>query len=314
MSLKTSYLGFNLPHPFIPGASPLSDDLDSVRKLEDVGAPMIVMSSLFEEQLTRSSVHGRSAPQGKPDQKASEAYLEHMVKLKHGVEIPIIASLNCTSRGNWLSFALQLEQAGVDALELNMYQVPADSMRAGSVIESENLQMVRALKTRVKLPLAVKLSPYYSSLSHFAHGLFEAGADALVLFNRFLQADLDVEKMEMTRFHHLSTSGDVLLRLHWITILRRSMGSVQLAGNGGVHTAQDAVKLLVAGADVLQVVSVLLNGGPEALNELREQTERWLDKHGFGSLAELRESRPDNLGAMATQRTEYIETLREWQR
>jgi dihydroorotate dehydrogenase (fumarate) len=283
MDLKTRYLGFDLPHPFIPGASPLVNDLDMVRRLEDAGAAAIVMHSLFEEQIVREQMsaflgneaHVESFPEAlsflpRPDQfrLGPESYLEHVQRVKAAVKIPVIASLNGITLGGWLNHARLLEEAGADALELNVYQLATDPHETGHDIEETTIEMLRALKTSLKIPIAVKLSPFYTSFAHFAHRLDGAGADALVLFNRFYQPDIDVEDLSTVPSLKLSDRSELLLRLRWLAILSGGL-RCDLASSGGVQNAVDAVKAVMAGAGVVQVVSALLRNGPDYLSVLR---------------------------------------------
>ena len=328
MDLATEYLGFTLPHPLLPGASPLVDDMDAVRRLEDAGAPAIVMHSLFEEQLAREQMAtarflelpAESSPEAASYLPAPESfalgpeqYLEQIHRIKRAVAVPVIASLNGTTDGGWLSYAHLLEQAGADALELNVYALPTDLNESGEILERRTVHMVWAVKRAVHVPVAVKLSPFYTSLAHLARRLEEHGADGLVLFNRFYQPDIDVEALEVVPTLHLSDSSELLLRLRWLAILA---GRVRpsLAATGGVHTAVDAVKAVMAGADAVQVVSELLRRGPERLASLREELARWLDEHGYGSLAEARGSMsllrcPD---PAAHERANYMQILQSW--
>lgn len=328
MNLSTGYLGIELPHPFMPGASPLADDLDSVRRLEDAGAAAIVMRSLFEEQITgeQLALHNLlDYPAGASPEAMSYLpdpeefvlgpgeYLEQVRRVKQAVRIPVIASLNGTTRGGWLGFARLIEQAGADALELNVYQLPTDLGANGADLERETVAMLRAVKSSLAIPVAVKLSPFYTALSGFARELDEVGADGLVLFNRFYQADLDPEELEVERTLHLSTSAELLLRLRWLAILSGRLGA-SLAVSGGVHSAIDAVKAILAGAHAVQVVSALLQHGPEHLMTLRRQVAEWMEAHGYGSFAEMRgalslERCPD---PKAYERANYMAILQSW--
>jgi dihydroorotate dehydrogenase (fumarate) len=329
MDLSTSYLGFDLPHPFMPGASPLADDLDTVRRLEDAGAAAIVLRSLFEEQLvgeqlaTHAYLEHPADSYGEalsylpaPDQfvLGPEDYLEQIQRIKESVGIPVFASLNGTTRGGWLEFARLMEQAGADGLELNVYQLPTDLEARGEELESETMAMVRAVKESVAIPVSVKLSPFYTSLAGFAGGLAEAGADGLVLFNRFYQADLDPEALTVERTLHLSTPAELLLRLRWLAVLSGRL-TASLAASGGVHTAFDAVKAVMAGAHAVQVVSALLQHGPEHLMTLRRELADWMEDHGYDSLSRMRGSLsllrcPD---PKAYERANYMLILQSWQ-
>jgi dihydroorotate dehydrogenase (fumarate) len=328
MDLSTSYLGFSLPHPFMPGASPLADDLDTVRKLEDAGAAAIVMRSLFEEQITGEQVarihgmeaHAESFAEARsyfpdPEQFAlgPEEYLEQVRLVKQAVGVPVIASLNGVTEGGWLDHAGLIAEAGADALELNVYELPTDPALAGEDIEARTVALVQGVKKRAALPLAVKLSPFYSSLAHLAGRLAEAGAGALVLFNRFYQPDIDVEELEVARTLQLSTSSELLLRLRWLAILHGRVGA-DLAATGGVHSALDGVKAIMAGASAVQVVSALLQRGPEHLRTLRDEVSVWLEEHEYESLGQMRgsmslEHSPD---PSAFERANYMHVLQSW--
>ncbi len=251
MDLSTTYLGFRLPHPFLPGASPLVDDLDTVRRLEDAGAAAIVMHSLFEEQIAREQVavaRYLDVPSGSfaealtflpsPESFAlgPEEYLEHIHKLKATVSIPVIASLNGATDGGWLGYSRLMENAGADALELNVYALATDFDVSSEMIERRTLHMLEAVKNSITIPVAVKLSPFYTSLPSFARRLAERGADGLVLFNRFYQPDIDVEALEVSPTLRLSDSAELLLRLRWLAILSGRV-ETSLAVTGGVHTS-----------------------------------------------------------------------------
>ncbi len=328
MDLSTTYLGFALPHPFLPGASPLVDDLDMVRRLEDAGAAAIVMHSLFEEQITREQLatHGRLESMGggyaealsylpePPDfALGPNEYLEQIRKIKAAVSIPVIASLNGTTDGGWLTYARLMEQAGADALELNVYALATDFDESSELLEKRVLHMLWSVKSAVHLPVAVKLSPFYTGLAHFARRLDDLGADGLVLFNRFYQPDFDLEALEVKPALRLSDSSELLLRLRWLAILSGRLNA-SLAVTGGVHTAEDALKAVMAGADVVQVVSALLKGGPERLRKLRQETALWLEEHEYESLAQAKGSlsllRCPDPGAH--ERANYMQILQSW--
>ena len=328
MDLSTTYLGFELPHPFMPGASPLVDDLDTVRRLEDAGASAIVMHSLFEEQIRREQVATArflDAPAESFAEALSylptpetfalgpEQYLEQLRRIKRAVRVPVIASLNGSTEGGWLSYARLLEQAGADALELNVYSLATDFDESGEILERRTLQMLAAVKHAVSIPVAVKLSPFYSSLAHFARRLDEYGADGLVLFNRFYQPDLDIEALEVAPTLRLSDPSELLLRLRWLAILSGRIRP-SLAITGGVHSAVDAIKAVMAGADAVQVVSALLKNGPDRLRTLRQDLALWLEEHEYDSLAQMKGSLsllrcPD---PAAHERANYMTILQSW--
>jgi dihydroorotate dehydrogenase (fumarate) len=327
MNLATTYLGFELPHPLVPGASPLVENLDTVRRLEDAGAPMIVMNSLFEEQILREEINlARSMetpaesfaealtyfPEPKEFNLGPDEYLEQVRRVKSAVSVPVIGSLNGTTEGGWLRYSRLIEQAGADGLELNLYELASDPRETGEAVEQRGLRVVRAVKESVRIPVSVKLSPFYSSIANFAHKLDEAGADGLVLFNRFYQPDIDVEQQELLRVN-LSSPAELLLRLRWIGVLS---GRVRpsLAASGGVHGAVDVVKAVMAGAHVTQVVSALLQHGPDYLRHVVRDLGRWLEDHEFESLRQMQGSMSLlRCGDPASyQRANYVRLLQSW--
>jgi len=328
MELATTYLGLELPHPLIAGASPLGENLDTVRQLEDAGAAAIVIPSLFEEQIVQDQLATYDAittpsdtfpeatsyfPDPPEVKLGPERYLEHITKAKEAVDIPIIGSLNGSSAGGWLDYAQQIQLAGADALELNVYFLAADPEESGDTIEARTVDMIRAVKQQISIPLAVKLSPYYSSLSNLAKQIESTGADALVAFNRFYQPDIDVEELEVTRFVTLSNSGELPLRLRWLAILSAAT-NMSLAVTGGVHTAVDAVKATLAGAHAIQLVSTLLQHGPRRLSMLREELADWLEEHEYDSIRQMQGAMnlakcPD---AAAYERANYMHMLKSW--
>ncbi|MDX2109237.1 MAG: dihydroorotate dehydrogenase-like protein [Verrucomicrobiota bacterium] len=328
MDLSTSYLGFKLPHPFIVGASPMIYKLDLVKRLEDAGAAAIVMHSLFEEQiqhhqsgiekhiLSHENSYAEATsyfPQAQAFHLGPDDYLAQVAKLKQTVNIPVIASLNGINEGTWVEWAKLIEQAGADALELNLYFLPRSDEEPAGVIEQRCYQIVRMIKQFVTIPVAVKLSPYFTSLPHFARRLETAGADALVLFNRFFQPDINIEELETVSHLELSNSSDLLLRLRWLAVLHGRM-RLNLAVTGGVHTAQDAIKSVMAGADAVQMVSALLQRGPSYLTEIRKHFETWMEEHEYTSLEQMKGSmsylhapNPELLG-----RANYMRILQSW--
>jgi dihydroorotate dehydrogenase (fumarate) len=328
MDLSTTYLGIKLPHPIMPGASPLVDDLDTVRRLEDAGAAAIVMHSLFEEQIAREQVaqfvhtesHGYSFaealtyfPSPQSFALGPEEYLEQIRRIKQAVNVPVVASLNGYTLGGWLGYARLMEQAGADALELNLYQLATDPGEDARAIEDRAVSMVEAVRGAILIPVAVKLSPFYTALSHFAHRLDEAGADGLVLFNRFYQPDIDAEELEVRRGLRLSHSSELPLRLRWLAILSGKV-DCSLAASGGVHTVDDAVQAIMTGAHAVQVVSALLKHGPGYLAPLRQGLARWLEEHDYDSLRQMQGSM--NLEACPDprvyERANYMLTLQGW--
>jgi dihydroorotate dehydrogenase (fumarate) len=312
----------------MPGASPLADDLDTVRRLEDAGAAAIVMRSLFEEQIALEEVatfavteaHGHSHGEARsyfpgPDAFAlgPDEYLEQLHRIKKIVGVPVIASLNGVTPGGWLRYARLMEEAGADALELNVYTLATDATEDARTLEERTIEMVRAVRSGVHVPLAVKLSPFYTSFANFAHRLDEAGPAGLVLFNRFWQPGIDVEELEVRRELHLSDSSELPLRLRWLAILSGNVRAT-LAVTGGVHTVLDVIQAVMAGAHAVQIVSALLHHGPEHLAVLRRELEQWLEVHEYGSLREMRgnmsmRSCPD---PQAYERANYMLVLQSW--
>lgn len=330
MDLTTKYLGLTLSSPFMPGASPLVDDLDVVLRLEDAGASAIVMHSLFEEQIEQEryglmhTTHDHDDsfaeamsyfPPADGFALAPERYIEQLAKIKQRVGVPVIASLNGTTAEGWLEYARLIERAGADAIELNFYVVPTDPYEDGSVIEGRLIDIVAVLKESVKIPLAVKLSPFFSALPHLAWQLDRIGAHGIILFNRFYQPDIDPEALETVAQLHLSDSSELLLRLRWTAILHGRLRP-SLAISGGVHEPIDAIKAVMAGADVVQVVSALLRHGPGHLAFLRREFERWATEHEYESLAQMRGSmslaRCPDPGAF--ERGNYMKILQSWHR
>lgn len=328
MDLNTKYLGFDLPHPFVPGASPLTDDLDTVRLLEDADAPMLTLRSLFEEQIVSEQMATYYATHQSQDSFPEaisylpdphdvafgpQEYLEHVRRVCEAVDIPVVASLNGNTLGGWLKYAELIQQAGANALELNLYSLATDPERSGDAIELEAIQIIDQIKARVSIPIAVKLSPFYTSLSAFAKRLDKAGADAIVIFNRFYQPDIDVENLDVEPVLTLSDSSELLLRLRWLAILSGQI-EADLAATGGVHTAIDAVKAVMCGAGVTQIVSALLQHGPSHLKTIKFQFETWLQEHDYDSLSQMR-------GNMSLQRcpnpktferANYMKVLESW--
>lgn len=301
MDLSINYLGLRLSHPLMPGASPLVDDLDKVRAVEDAGASAIVMRSLFEEQIVgeQMAVHRRLQEVSESFAEAlsyfptdsvfhlgPESYLERLRRIREMVSVPVIGSLNGTTVGGWLEYAKLMEQAGAHALELNLYNMPTDPLVDAARVEAQSIEVVKAVTAAVAIPVAVKLSPFYSSLPAFARQVEAAGAKGVVLFNRFYQADIDVENLELARSLHLSDSSELLLRLRWLAILSGRTG-MSLAASGGVHSATDAVKALMAGAHAVQVVSALLHHGPGHLRQILGALKEWLEAHEYESMDQL---------------------------
>jgi dihydroorotate dehydrogenase (fumarate) len=329
VNLATRYLGLSLPHPIMPGASPLVDDLDTVKRLADAGAAAIVMHSLFEEQLAGDALasqrHHEENAHSHPEAASyfpesalfalgPDAYLEQIRKIKEAVRLPVIGSLNGSTPGGWLDYARLIEQAGAAALELNLYVVPVDPGESGAALEARELEIVRAVKQSIRIPLAVKLAPFYTSRPNMAKRFAEAGADGLVVFNRFHHPDIDAEKLEARPALHLSTSDELPARLGALALLA---GRVQadLAVTGGVHSGLDAAKAVMAGAHAVQTVSALLAYGPKNLTNLVSDLRTVLEEHGYDSLEQARgcmsfDRCPD---PSVYQRANYLRTLHGWQ-
>jgi dihydroorotate dehydrogenase (fumarate) len=327
MDLSTKYLGLELPHPLMPGASPLVDDMGMVRRLEDAGASAIVMHSLFEEQIATEqreallfesyAESNAEAVSYSPDPGifalGPDEYLEQIQRIRAAVSVPVIASLNGTTPQSWIEYARLIEQAGAHALEINVYHLAIDPMENGEDVESRTLQTAEAVKGAVSIPVAVKLSPFYSAFANLARKLDDAGADGLVIFNRFYQPDIDVEALDVLPTVHLSDSGDLLLRLRWLAVLSGRVRA-SLAVTGGVHTSLDAIKAVMAGAHAVQMVSALLRRGPEHLRRVREEMAQWLEEHGYESLRQMQGSmslaRSGNPAAL--ERSNYMRVLQSW--
>jgi dihydroorotate dehydrogenase (fumarate) len=314
LQTETSYLGLRLPHPFIAGASPFGYHLDTIKRLEDAGCAAVVLHSLFEEQIgaDRTDSIAHFPPAGDYPH-TPDAYAEHVSRAKSATHIPIIASLNGTSGQSWLRFALILEQAGADALELNVYNIVTDLSAAGAMVEHEIASTVRHLKRLLRIPVAVKVSPYFTAFGHFARALDAAGADGLVLFNRFLQPDIDIKTLEPVIQMQLSSDAELRLRLQWIALLH---GRVRpsLALTGGVATPDDGIKAVLAGADIVQLVSSLLRHGPAHLGMMRRGLERWMEWHKFSRLDEARGrcSLKRIADPSVFERGTYIRILQSW--
>jgi dihydroorotate dehydrogenase (fumarate) len=328
MDLTTTYLGLELAHPVVASASPLSETVDGICRLEDAGAAAVVMHSLFEEQLTRESHRldhyldygtesfaealtyfpGAEAYHVGPDQ-----YLDKIRQAKERVAIPIIGSLNGISTGGWTRYAQEMEQAGADALELNIYYIPTDPDLTGAEVEQRYVEIVQAVRRHSSIPLAVKLSPYFSAPAHLAHQLVNAGADALVLFNRFYQPDFDLEALEVVPHLILSNPVELRLPLRWVAMLYGRV-DVDFAITSGVHTHEDVLKGLMAGAKVTMMTSALLQHGLSRIGEIVEALTFWMETHEYksvrqmqGSMSQQHVSEPS-----AFERANYMKVLQSW--
>ncbi len=325
VDLSTTYLGLQLKNPLVASASPLSKKVDSVCKLEDAGVGAVVMYSLFEEQIIHESLEldyylNRGTyefaealtyfPEMESYNVGPEGYLELIAKLKKTVSIPIIGSLNGISTGGWIEYGKKIEEAGADALELNIYYIPTQAETASQELEQVYVDLVTDVRKQVHIPLAVKLSPYFTALPNFARRLVAAGADGLVLFNRFYQPDLDIETLEVTPDLVLSTSTEMRLPLRWIAIL---YGRIQadLALTTGVHTAEDTVKALMAGANVAMMASALIENGPAYAGEVLKNLQSWMETYEYESVKQMTGSMSQQAVAepAAFERANYMKAL-----
>ena len=328
MDTTTSYLGLRLAHPFIAGASPMGYSLDTIKRLEDAGCAAIVLHSLFEEQITQAAT-GRVHEMDPLDPRFSaivshfpepndypltpDAYLEHLRRVKSAVRIPVIGSLNGTTPSAWLKTARLIQQAGADAIELNMYRVVADSDESSQTVENSLRQVVQDLKHELTIPLAVKLSPFFTAFSHVARDFDRDGAAGLVLFNRFLQPDIDVQHLAVWPSLALSDSNELLLRLRWLAILSGRV-RCSLAVTGGVATPNDGIKAILAGAHAVQMVSAILRHGPAYFTVMREELRRWMESMEMARMDDVR-GRLSLAGSEAMgafERAQYIRTLSGW--
>ena len=328
MDLSTTYMGLKLSNPLVVSASPLSEDIGRIRQMEDCGAAAVVLWSLFEEQIEHEAreldyylQYGTERfaesltyfPKPAEFKLGPEAYLDHVAEAKKAVDIPIIASLNGISTGGWISYARKIEQAGADALELNVYYIPTDPKLAGEQVEDVYVSILKTVKASVTIPVAMKLSPYFSSMAGMARRLDEAGADALVLFNRFYQPDIDIENLRVAPRLVLSSSDETRLPLRWIAIL---FGKVKasLAATSGIHTAEDAAKLIMAGADATMMCSALLKNGVEHLAKVRAELVGIMQSKEYESVSQMKGvlSQQRCAEPAAFERANYMKTLQSF--
>ena len=327
MDLTTTYLGLTLRNPIVPSASILSEKVENIVRMAEAGAAAVVMHSLFEEQITGEGEafdhylsYGEAiSPEAQsyfPDLGefvGPDEYLEHIRRAKEQVDIPIIGSLNGISAGGWVEYARLIEEAGADALELNIYYIPTNPDLTSAELEETYLETVRAVKAQVSIPVAVKLSPFFTSLPNMAKRLADAGADGLVLFNRFYQPDLDIENLEVVPRLRLSTSDELLLPLRWIAILYGRVNA-DLALTTGVHTHLDVLKGLMAGAKVTMMASALLRFGIGHISKVLEDLQAWMEEHEYESVAQMQgslsQARVPNPAAF--ERANYMKTLHAW--
>ena len=328
MDLTTTYLGMTLKNPLVVSPSPISEHVDNIKKLEDAGAAAIVLHSLFEEQISFLSQElNANLQQGDysfaealtyfPDledyKMGPEGYLGHVRQAKEAVDIPVIGSLNGVSTGGWVEYAKDIQQAGADALELNVYYVPTNSAMSGEQVENMYTDLVRAVKANVTIPVAVKIGPFFSSLSNMAGKLSEAGADALVMFNRFYQPDIDLAKLEVKPDLVLSGSNQLRLRLRWVAILYGKIAA-DMAITGGVHTPEDVIKCMMAGANVAMTTSALLKNGIGHLTVLQDGITRWMEANDYESIQQMRGamSQKNCPEPAAFERANYMKILTEY--
>jgi len=329
MDLSTRYLGLKLANPLVPSASPLSRSVDMARRLEDAGASAIAMFSLFEEHIAADEAHldrllhgqdiGHAEAQSylpvhEAYRTTLEEYLEHLTALKTALDIPVIASLNGTSISGWVEHGRLLQEAGADALELNVYYVAADIEQSGEEVEQRYITILEQLKAHISIPVTMKLSPQFSSVGHFVRRLEAAGADGVSLFNRFYQPDIDLETLNVTPSLNLSTSADSLLAMRWIAILRGRV-KLSLAATSGIHTAEDAIKMLLAGADVTHMCSALLKHGPGRLNQVLTRMQAWMEENEYESVEQLKGSVSHENAAdpSAFERANYMQVLNSFE-
>ena len=325
VDLTTTYMGIPLVNPLVASASPLSKKVDLVRRIEDAGASAIVMYSLFEEQithesreldhyLTRGTEHYAEAISYFPDlghyNIGPEPYLEHLHRVKRAVNIPVIASLNGVSSGGWTDYALRMQEAGADAIELNIYYLPTDPHLSGAELEQSYVELVSSVRAHVRIPIALKLSPFFTSLPNMARRFADAGADALVLFNRFYQPDFDLEQLEVVPNLQLSSSADLRLPLSWIAMLYGRV-PVDLALTSGVHSAKDVLKATMAGANVAMIASELLANGIYRIRDILADLRAWMIEHEYESIEQMRGSMSQRAVAepAAFERANYMKAL-----
>lgn len=326
MDLSTNYMGMKLRTPLVPSASPLSEDIDNIRRMEDAGAAAVVLYSLFEEQITHEILEldhymefGTESfaealsffPEPEQFLHKADEYVEHLRQAKAAVDIPVIASLNANSPGGWIEYAKHLEEAGADALELNIYHIPTDVELPGSEVEKSYLEIVKAVKKEVKIPVAVKLSPFFSNFAHMANQFDEAGANALVLFNRFYQPDIDLETLEVVPRVLLSTPMALRLPMRWIAILYGHL-IADLAATSGIHKSTDVVKMIMAGASVTMLCSVLLKNGIDQIQLIEQGLIDWMEEHEYESVLQMQGSmsQKNSSNPSAFERAQYMKALK----
>ncbi len=328
MDLSTTYLGLKLKNPLVASASPLSNSIDNYKRLEDAGIAAVVNHSLFEEQITHevgelrhylsqgSESYAESLsyfPQAMDFNLGPEEYLTHIYRAKKAVRIPVIASLNAHTEGGWETFARQIQQAGADALELNVYFMATNPDVDGRSVEETYIDILQEVKSVVTIPVAIKIGPYFSALANMAKRLDQAGADGLVLFNRFYQPDIDLEQLTVLPNVLLSTSYDMRVPLRWIAVLYGRI-KANLAGTGGIHSSEDVLKMIMSGADVAMLCSVLLRHGPGHVKVILKGIEKWMKDHEYTSIAQMRGSMSQKscIDPEAFERANYMKTLQSY--
>jgi len=328
MDLSTTYMGLTLKNPLVPSAAPVSETVDKIRQLEDAGAAAVVMFSIFEEQVrqeaelldqrltagTESFAESLSYfPAAEEYHVGPEEYLETIRKAVKAVDIPIIGSLNGSSPQGWISYARHIQEAGAKGLELNLYHIPTDPELTGADVEQQYLDVLSAVKSAVTIPVALKLSPFFSSMANMARSFDQAGADALVLFNRFYQPDLDLENLVVSSTLNLSSPDEMRLPLRWVAILCGRI-KANLAATTGVHTVREVVKYLLAGADVVQTTSALLKKGIRHLTTLVEDLDHWMEENEYESVRQLKGvlSQRSVADPTAFERANYIKILEKY--
>jgi dihydroorotate dehydrogenase (fumarate) len=328
MDLRTTYMGMELQHPIVASASPLSGNVASIKRLEDAGAAAVVMFSLFEEQLKHESdaleylmTAGAESfaeslnyfPEIDDYTVGPDNYLELLRQASEAVDIPIIGSLNGITNTGWIEYAQLMQEAGARGVELNIYYIPADLTTSGREVEERYIEIVKAVKAAVTVPVAVKLNPFFSAIGSMAKALDDAGADALVLFNRFYQPDFDLDKLEVTPDLHLSTPDEIRLPLLWIAVLHGRLRA-SLGATRGVHTPVEVVKYLMAGADAVMTTSALLKNGVNYLTTLRDGLRTWMEMHRYVSVAQMKGSMSQRnvTDPTAFERANYIKTLESY--
>ena len=330
IDLSTRYLGLDLRSPIVASASPLNRDADTVARIEAAGAAAIVLPSLFEEEILHEEIQLNRALEAGSEHfaealdyfpafdtfaDAGVRYLADLEHVKSRASVPIIGSLNATSAGGWVRYAKLIADAGADALELNLYHVAADPHRSAADIEAADLDVIAAVRAEIDIPLAVKLSPYYSAMANFAARVVAAGADGLVLFNRFYQPDLDLDTLDVVPCVELSHQWELRLPLRWIAILRPQLGlTVSLAATSGITTGTDVVKTLIVGADVAMMTSALLRDGPTHIASVERQLRDWMDERDYESVTQMRGSASQATAGdpSAFERANYMRTLHSW--